>query len=82
MFLNAKYMVFESLYIMSPFLIFVGLMGGASYVNGLHELLELQSLEKDEKESAMSLCMIFNDLGILTATILSILLSNTVLRVK
>ena len=82
MFLNAKYMYFESLYVVCPVLVFVGLMGGASYVNVLHGILELETLDKTEKESAMSLCMLFNDTGILCATTLSIILSNTVLKVN
>jgi hypothetical protein len=81
MLLNSKFMFVESLWITCPVLIFVGLMGGGSYVNVLHQILELESLDKTERESAMSLSLLFNDLGILNASIVSIILSNTYLKV-
>jgi len=62
---------------MGPMLIWVGLMGGASYVNVLHAMLDLNTLDKTEKESAMSLSLFFNDFGILLATTLSLILGNT-----
>ena len=82
MFLNAKNMYYDSLYVLCPLLVFVGLMGGASYVNVLHGILELETLDKTEKESAMSLSLLFNDTGILLATTFSIILSNTALKVE
>ena len=36
MMINAKYMLVETLWVLCPVLIFVGLMGGGSYVNVLH----------------------------------------------
>jgi battenin len=81
MMINAKYMLVESLWILCPVLIFVGLMGGGSYVNVLHQILELETLDKTERESAMSLSLFFNDLGILNASVVSIVLSNTILKV-
>ena len=36
LFLNTKYMWVESLYILCPLLIWVGLMGGDAYVNVMH----------------------------------------------
>ena len=70
-------MYYDSIKIMLPMLIWVGLMGGASYVNVLHAMLELETLDKRERESAMSLSLFFNDLGILCATIFSLILANT-----
>jgi hypothetical protein len=81
MLFNAKYMLVDSLWVTCPLLIFVGLMGGGSYVNVLHQILELDSLDKTEKESAMSLSLFFNDLGILNASIASIILGFTYLEV-
>ena len=81
MMLNAKYMLVESLWVVCPILVFVGLMGGGSYVNVLHCILELETLDKTERESAMSLSLFFNDLGILNASIVSIILSSTYLKV-
>jgi len=44
LFVNAKYMFIESLYVLCPIYIWVGLMGGGSYVNVLHRLRELETL--------------------------------------
>jgi len=73
---NAKTMYVENLYVLCPIYFWVGLMGGGSYVNVVHGLLEKQDLAMDEKESAISLSLMFNDLGILLASILSLLLDN------
>ena len=54
-------------------------MGGGSYVNVLHRLRELDTLSQEERESAMSLALMFNDAGILVATIFSLILGLTVL---
>ena len=84
MFLNSYYMWIDgktSLYVMAPLTVFVGLMGGGSYVNVLHGILQLETLDKTEKEMAVSLSLLFNDTGILCASVLSIILSNTILKV-
>ena len=57
-------------------------MGGGSYVNVLHGILELDTLDKSEKEMAISLSLLFNDSGILLATVTSIVLGNTILYVE
>lgn len=72
-------MLTESLYVLCPLYIWVGLMGGGSYVNVLHRLRELDTLSLEERESAMSLALMFNDAGILVATILSLILGLTIL---
>ena len=82
MFYNSYYLKVETLYAMCPLLVWVGLMGGGSYVNVLHGILELKTLKKSEKEMAMSLSLLFNDTGILLATTLSLILGNTLLKVK
>lgn len=48
-------------------------MGGGSYVNVLHGLIDMETLKQSEKESAVSLSLIFNDSGILLAAIVSII---------
>ena len=63
MFYNAYYFKVESLYVMCPLLVWVGLMGGGSYVNVLHGILELKTLKKSEKEMAMSLSLLFNGIN-------------------
>ena len=72
-------MMVETLYALCPLFIWVGLMGGGSYVNVLHGIRELSTLSQHERESAMSLALMFNDAGILVATILSLILGSTVL---
>lgn len=69
-------MYVENLLILCPLYIWVGLMGGGSYVNVIHGLLEKEDLALEEKESAISLSLMFNDIGILLASMLSILLDN------
>lgn len=69
MFINTRYMLVDNLYFMCPFFIWIGLMGGGSYVNVMHNLLELPSLKQTEKEGAVVLSLMFNDVGILTASI-------------
>ena len=58
-------------------MIFVGLMGGSSYVNVMYSILENPKLEKNEKELALTLTTVCNDMGVLTASLLSLLLDNT-----
>ena len=62
----------ESLYIIGPLYIFVGLMGGGAYVNVNHGILELESVDWEEKEMAFSLSLLFNDTGIFLASIFSL----------
>ena len=69
-------MYVENLALLCPILIWVGLMGGSSYVNVFHGLLELKTLKKTEKESAISLCLMFNDTAILVASIASLVFDN------
>lgn len=58
-------------------MIWVGLMGGASYVNVMYCILESPNLQRTEKELAMTLTTVCNDIGILIASLLSLLLDNT-----
>ena len=74
MLLQGKFLFIENLYFNLIMTIFVGLMGGCSYVNVFHNIRELPTLTTNERESAMSLSLLFTDLGILFASILSIVL--------
>lgn len=58
-------------------MIFIGLMGGASYVNVMYLVLDSKVLKKTEKELAVMTTCIFCDIGVLFATITSLILSNT-----
>ena len=73
---NSKLLMIESLLILCPLFVWVGLNGGGAYVNVLHMMLQKEDLAKDEKEMAVNLSLMFNDSGILIASIASLLLDN------
>jgi hypothetical protein len=55
-------------------------MGGSSYVNVMYNILESEKLAKNEKELALTLTGVGNDIGILLASLLSLLLANTAFK--
>ena len=55
-------------------------MGGASYVNVMHNLLELKTLKKSEKEGALVLSLVFNDFGILSSAIFTLIMDQTLYK--
>lgn len=58
-------------------MLWVGLMGGASYVNVLYLLLEEDYLENNEKELAMNCVgVIFIDPGVMMASLSSLFISK------
>ncbi len=61
-------------------MVWVGLMGGSSYVNVMYNILESEKLAKSEKELAMTMTGVCNDIGILSASLLSLLLANTAFK--
>ena len=65
-------MYIESLWILCPMYIWVGLLGGGTYVNTINNLLDLESLTYREKESAISLYLLFNDVGIIFSALFSL----------
>ena len=77
LFFNTSYLFIDNVYILAPFFVWIGLMGGASYVNVMHRILEHETLLKEEKESALALSLVFNDTGILLASIFSLVMDNT-----
>lgn len=82
MFLNTEYLVLDNLWALAPIFIWVGLMGGASYVNVMHNILELETLKKTEKEAAIVLTLVFNDTGILCASIFTIVMDLTFFKTE
>jgi CLN3 protein len=58
-------------------MIWVGLMGGGAFVNVMYQILESTTLKRTEKELALTMTSICDDMGILTASLLSLLLDNT-----
>jgi hypothetical protein len=61
-------------------MVWVGLMGGTSYVNINYIILETPNLKRTEKELALTLNSIINDFGILSASLLALLLDNTAFK--
>jgi len=59
-------------------MIWVGILGGTSYVNVMYLILDTDKLKRTEKEVALSVSNGFNDSGILCASIVSLILYNTV----
>lgn len=55
-------------------------MGGGSYVNVMYSMLESPDLDKSEKELALTLTTVCDDIGILTASLVSLLLTNTAFK--
>jgi len=78
LFLNARFFFLETLFVLCPLFIWVGLMGGAAYVNVMHNMLDLPALEDTEREGAIVLSLISNDFGVLGAAILTLALDNTI----
>ena len=78
--LNTIFLFIENFYIMFLLMIWVGLMAGSSYVNVMYQILESPKLMQNEKELALTITTVGNDLGILLASIVSVILtSNAVL---
>lgn len=59
-------------------MVWVGILGGTSYVNVMYLILDTEKLKRTEKEVALSVSNAFNDTGILIASIVSLILYNTV----
>lgn len=67
-----------SLYVNCPIMIWVGFMGGAAYVNVMHNLLDLPSLKKTEREVALVLSLMFNDTGVLLSAVFTQIVDVTI----
>jgi battenin len=78
--LNTIFLFLENFYVMFVLMFWVGLMGGSSYVNVMYNILESEKLAKNEKELALTLTGVGNDIGILLASLLSLLLANTAFK--
>ena len=67
----------HNIYVYFVHMVFVGLMGGASFVNVIYLLKNNTTLQKTEKELALNLLSCFDDLGILLASITALVLTLT-----
>ena len=69
-------------YIQVPLMLFVGLMGGCSYVNCYYLILQNETLEKRVKELATNIASFFVDFGILAASLTALLVSTVIITNK
>lgn len=77
-FLNVYFFVVTHYAIAFIHIAIVGMMGGTLYVNVLYSIVSSKTLDFNDKELAMIMCTIFDDLGILVASIFSLILDNTI----
>ena len=66
------------MYVCFGLMVWVGMMAGCSYVNVMYNILESPELAKNEKELALTLTTVCNDIGILLASLVSLLFANTI----
>lgn len=76
---TVAYYKWMSIYCQIPFMVFVGLMGGSSFVNCYYILLNDKRLNKSQREIAVNLGTLFNDIGIVAASFLALYISNYVI---
>lgn len=74
---NTIFLFLDNFYACFGIMVWVGLMGGGSYVNVMYQILESPKLPKNEKELALTMTGVCNDIGILSASLMSLLLANT-----
>lgn len=67
-FLNVYYFYATHYAIAFVHIAVVGMMGGTLYVNVLYNIVSSKTLDYNDKELAMIMCTIFDDLGILMAS--------------
>ena len=67
-------MFIETLLINGPIMIWVGFMGGAAYVNVMHNLLDIPTLKKEEREVAIVMSLVMNDTGVLLSSIFTLVM--------
>lgn len=73
-------MLVTSLWVLCPLYIWTGLMGGGCYVNVMHNLLELETLKDEEREGALVMSLMSNDIGVLSSAIFTLVIDNTIFK--
>ncbi len=73
---NTIFLFLENFYVMFVLMIWVGLMAGCSYVNVMYQILESTKLMQNEKELALTITTVGNDIGILLASLVSLVLTT------
>ena len=80
LFIQCFILYIKNFYILYGWIVFVGLMGGGSYVNCFYFLLEDKQIEPVFRELSVNIATIFNDIGILSASLTTLIFSNTFLK--
>lgn len=62
-------------------LVFIGLMGGSSYVGCFYFLLNSKEIHSNIKELSVNIASIFNDVGIFSASVTILVLDNTIMKI-
>lgn len=78
-FINAAY-VFLSVHIGYFLMVNVGLLAGGGYVNNFYRILNSDKINFEYKETAMSLAAVSNNIGIVSSSLISLILDNTVFK--
>lgn len=63
-------------------MLMVGMMGGCSYSNCLYQILSDVKLTKTQKELTLAIALLYNDFGILFASIFSLLITTWIAPVN
>lgn len=61
-------------------MVWVGCLGGLSYVNVAYLILNSETLEKQYKETGVNISLCFNNIGIILACLTCLLLDNTLMK--
>eukprot|EP00359_Climacostomum_virens_P000706 CAMPEP_0204896814 /NCGR_PEP_ID=MMETSP1397-20131031/375_1 /ASSEMBLY_ACC=CAM_ASM_000891 /TAXON_ID=49980 /ORGANISM="Climacostomum Climacostomum virens, Strain Stock W-24" /LENGTH=402 /DNA_ID=CAMNT_0052064479 /DNA_START=606 /DNA_END=1815 /DNA_ORIENTATION=- len=61
-------------------MVWVGCLGGLSYVNVAYLILNTETLEKQYKETGVNISLCFNNIGIILACLTCLLLDNTLMK--
>ena len=73
-------MFVTTLFFLCPLYVWTGFMGGGSYVNVMHNILEKDDLKPTEKPSAIALSLMFNNLGVLLSAVFTLVIDNTLFK--
>jgi len=75
--INSITLFCANIYVLFVLMMFVGLMGGAQFVNVIYLIKCSDKLHKTDKELALNMTSMFNDAGILLSSITALILSLT-----
>ncbi len=78
-FINVYSGFLSSIYLVVASFVFVGFMGGGSYVYCYYKILESKNIKDEYKELTVNIATIFNDFGILLSSLFVLLVDNTIM---